>query len=426
MSSNNIPFSVNISDVRAINSASIDLSGITVMSGCNGSGKSTVSKIVYGYLYADTNFEKIVVEQYYSKFFHLADLLMSICHSDDSFFYSISNFELICSNSFWENIFNQYDLDYKKFVDSGKRIPIVSINRYKRVFNEIVGKKQDITTTEELISEIKTSILNLIDKVKEISEKRDVKYLELLYNQMFNEKNSNWKYQFYEYGDSLLKKGIIEKQHSFSKVIYVDMTETIWDSTFKYSGRTFRGNITNNFLDFLRNDDKQNSPDEKILQLFSDIMNGSVSEQSVSLDYIFTTKKGETYSLSQCATGIKSFAILEMLCKKGHFGKNTLIIIDEPEVHLHPQWVIEYARLIIKINQITGTRFLLASHNPDFISALSSISEKEQTDVCFYLSKQDEEKSDCYDFINLGKNIEPIFESFNIALDRIYEYSKMD
>jgi predicted ATP-dependent endonuclease of OLD family len=100
----------------------------------------------------------------------------------------------------------------------------------------------------------------------------------------------------------------------------------------------------------------------------------------------------------------------------------TLLIIDEPESHLHPQWIIEYARLIVLLHKHIGMKFFIASHNPDLVSALKFISEKEQVidNTNFYIAEKTSKYS--YTYKNLGKEIDPIFESFNIAFERMHLY----
>jgi len=107
---------------------------------------------------------------------------------------------------------------------------------------------------------------------------------------------------------------------------------------------------------------------------------------------------------------------------------NTFLIIDEPEVHLHPQWVVEYARLIVLLNKYLGVKFLVASHNPDMVSAIKYISVKEQVSnvLNFYLAELADSNEESYRYRNLGLDINPIFESFNIALDRINLYGVSD
>ena len=159
------------------------------------------------------------------------------------------------------------------------------------------------------------------------------------------------------------------------------------------------------------------------------VLNGQTFYDDSSFDekFVYRRNDGSTFDLTECATGIKSFSIIQMLLQNGYLDKNTLLIVDEPEVHLHPQWVVEYARLIVLLNKVLGVKLFIASHNPDMVSAIRYISEKEGVldQVGFYLAEKNED-SYTYDYTYLESNIEPIFASFNIALDRINQYGTIE
>lgn len=93
----------------------------------------------------------------------------------------------------------------------------------------------------------------------------------------------------------------------------------------------------------------------------SQILNG---ESVIEEDRIRKSKlsyrriDGKIFDLKDCATGIKSFSILQLLLKNGFLQKDTLLIIDEPEAHLHPQWIVEYARMIVLLHKEIGVKFL--------------------------------------------------------------------
>lgn len=48
--------------------------------------------------------------------------------------------------------------------------------------------------------------------------------------------------------------------------------------------------------------------------------------------------------------------------------RGALIIVDEPELHLHPKWQKTLLQLFIRLAQSTGNQFLLATHAPTFVS----------------------------------------------------------
>jgi len=158
----------------------------------------------------------------------------------------------------------------------------------------------------------------------------------------------------------------------------------------------------------------------------SDIIQGDIDvEEGIysTEEFKFRRKDGEVFNLLDVATGVKSFSILQLLIKNGVLNDKTLLIIDEPESNLHPQWIIEYARIIVLLNKELGVKFFLASHNPDMVSAIRYIAEKQETldNVNFYLANKIEGKF-VYDYQYLNKDIDPIFKSFNIAIDRINLY----
>ena len=111
------------------------------------------------------------------------------------------------------------------------------------------------------------------------------------------------------------------------------------------------------------------------------------------------------------------------LIENGWLTENTLLEIDEPETNLHPQWVVELAHLLVRINKTFGTKILITSHNPDMVSAIRYISEKEGllNTTRFYLAEQSE-GTDSFYYKNLGCDIEPVFESFNKSFDTLLKY----
>ena len=60
-------------------------------------------------------------------------------------------------------------------------------------------------------------------------------------------------------------------------------------------------------------------------------------------------KTSKELEISNIASGCKSFGLLYILLKTGVITKDSLIVFDEPENHLHPEWQIKYAEIICKM-----------------------------------------------------------------------------
>ena len=62
--------------------------------------------------------------------------------------------------------------------------------------------------------------------------------------------------------------------------------------------------------------------------------------------------------------------------KNGTFEQNGTIILDEPEIHLHPEWQIHFAEILILLQKYFNLHILLTTHSPYFLNALETFSKK--------------------------------------------------
>ena len=106
-----------------------------------------------------------------------------------------------------------------------------------------------------------------------------------------------------------------------------------------------------------------------LLERIHKIILGEFEYNKSNKDFIYR-KQGYTFDKKNVATGIKSFGIIEILLKNKQLDENTILIIDEPEVHLHPKWQIKYAEILILISKELGVKILLNSHSPYLIRAM--------------------------------------------------------
>ena len=69
-----------------------------------------------------------------------------------------------------------------------------------------------------------------------------------------------------------------------------------------------------------------------------------------------------------------------------------MLILDEPEIHLHSEWQILYAELIVVLQKTFELTILLVTHSSQFLESLNFYMEKYGIAVKgnYYIPEQDE------------------------------------
>lgn len=132
--------------------------------------------------------------------------------------------------------------------------------------------------------------------------------------------------------------------------------------------------------------------DENLIALSRDLKDLNYSWELVTVDPLSNTydvrltKQGSSFLVGAASSGERElltylFAIYALNVR------NALIIVDEPELHLHPRWQSALFALFEKLSKTTGNQFVLATHSPTFISPASIqyvsrvFSENQKSDI---------------------------------------------
>ena len=126
----------------------------------------------------------------------------------------------------------------------------------------------------------------------------------------------------------------------------------------------------------------------------------------------YCVQNGTKIRISNLATGSKVFSIIKLLLEKGLLDSDTMLILDEPEAHLHPQWQNVFAEVIVLLVKELHVNVLLTTHSPNFMLALDACMRKyeinQQTN--FYQTDVIEDGFVQYRCVN--ENIELIYDDF--------------
>lgn len=79
------------------------------------------------------------------------------------------------------------------------------------------------------------------------------------------------------------------------------------------------------------------------------------------------TKQGSTFLVDAASSGEKEI-LTYLFAIYGLNVRDALIIVDEPELHLHPRWQSTLLGLFEELSRTTGNQFILATHSATFVS----------------------------------------------------------
>ncbi len=417
---------MSIENFRAIKKADIELNGITVVSGINGCGKTTMSKMLY-YIFKNTNdFESLAISYLQKRIRKYISSLeqAQIIYQGYGIFRRSDRLSHISS---WDQAID-YVEEIRELATSLELLlrdddVVKSSSEYRRlikIFQDVLGV-EDIERLDKLISGVKVKINEYFSMAESILLKRPYSVLKDSLYQYFPE--ADWKgIKVKEYGSYIMEDGLdtAVQPHFIQKAIYIDSPMTLKRPI--YLGHEYDSDLIKILINY-----KNNHPNAVSSLIKDTVIKGEAfyDGDAFSRGFSFKDSRGRIFDLNECATGVRSFSIIQMLLDCGFIDENCLLIIDEPEAHLHPQWIIEYARMIVLLRKTIKAKFFIASHSTDMVEALRSLSESEgiESDLRYYLG---EEKDGYFSYRDLGLDIEPIFASFNKSFDRLEYYTSKE
>jgi len=154
-----------------------------------------------------------------------------------------------------------------------------------------------------------------------------------------------------------------------------------------------------------------------IKEKVTSLMGGEFKKDEMGRYYF--DKKGQRIELVNTATGIKYFGIFQVLSQNNYLNENTVLVLDEPEVHLHPKWQLEMAKIIVELVQ-NGIKIVVNSHSPYMIQALIKYArDKDIVDKSnFYLTQKN---GDYASIDNVNDELNKIFELLAKPMNEVFE-----
>lgn len=157
---------------------------------------------------------------------------------------------------------------------------------------------------------------------------------------------------------------------------------------------------------------------KKLRKIFDEVIPGTIGKKGKGKLAVTMPGCGEPITFENLSSGLKSFVLLWHILDQGLISDGDVLILDEPEVHLHPEWQIVYAHLIVLLCKTFDLHILLTSHSVDFIHALSLYVRKYKSDARLRLYKSQPNANGSVMLKAVpGNDWERLFDSFVGTID---------
>jgi len=413
---------LSVENIGKFKKASIEINGITVIAGENNTGKSTLGKVLYCIFTPMYDIEN-KCKQEKLKFIksEIVAFLNNVEKKNEDQLLSnilnrkrlddVVNIENPDSVEECESVLNKMKLEYDfidsnefvKFSDNLRRVFGFPLNLFaayifgrfvKEEFNgQITNVKHDGALIEFEIAGKKHQIIftNSIPLTYDMFDS----YIQAIYLDnpfvIDNKKRQN--------------------RTSFNnRVVQEDHQKDLCD---KFYGMPIREEST--FDEIFYN--------ERIRNVLEKIFEAAEGKFVVENGELMFLERGfdKPFYLKNLSTGLKTFVIFKRLIENKAIVDKGVLILDEPEIHLHPEWQLLLAEVIVALQKEFDLHVLITTHSPYFLNAIEVFTAKHKIadKSKYYLTKVDDEGYASIE--DVTANTDKIYSLLAHPMKRLYD-----
>lgn len=412
-----------IDNIAKINKAEIIVDGITVIAGKNSTGKTTIGKsffAIFNSLFDSDNKLKNARENYIFKY---------IFNTIRKYFPDLDETETIKNDfSTWEFARTINNSIFKSSPNNDlMKILFETVENYCNKVNISIGI--------DTISSFCKNILEGVNKTNNIENKQLLKEIvDRYFNPVFNGQINNLTNDNVSKITLLIKNKEISATFQNNQCIDIDNSINILHEAFYIDNpfvldelsnynymprRTRNSQIQKRLLIKALTEKKEDILDDlvdavsakekltKIYEILDETIPGSFSEGEKGLNVVVPGFK-VPITVANLSTGMKSFALIKLLLEKGALKEKDILILDEPEIHLHPEWLLRYAEIIVLLQKHFNLSLIITTHSSNFLEAIE------------YYSNYYSISENCKYYLSCIKDQMCVFEDVTDNIEKIY------
>lgn len=401
---------LSIKNLAKIRQAEIELNGLTVIAGDNDTGKSTVGKAIYAMFNGFRNMTRTVHNQ---RCRSLAYVVFNAITVYDAFHFQEPSVSGTINelNELEDTLKKEHELTADLVIDKARTL----VN--SRYSFDILSDKEKLGNMKQRL----TKILQVSDG--EIACQR----VGVMFDRVFqHQSNSLQKESVAELQmqiknqmvNAVLKDNVCTDANiDFNlnnSAIYIDnpfiidrLSEAYYSHDALMMNSLERRLRKRQKVDLVTNI-VNNKTLNAVMKIIDDIVPGVFAEN----DNVFTLIRPEwkePLNVANLSAGVKSYAIFKLLIQNHQLLENDVVILDEPEIHLHPSWQQKYAEFLVLFQKAFALTILLTTHSPYFLNAIDVYSRKYDSlkNVKYYQTEVTEDSRVC--LLDVTDNLETIY-----------------
>lgn len=445
---------ISISNIGHVESADIEVNSIAIIAGNNNTGKSTVGKTLYATATGLNLLEPLkILREKAEAIVRRLSVIVRLTGINSEEKEILNEIQLYCLNEGYLEEFQDgagvnlvIAEDFSAAIDEyfSEAISKKIDNLFARLIPKAIESKslvlQDLKKdVDELIQKsindenFKVNIMQKVFDAEFSTQISHVNELEAESNVTIKELNQQEININFKENKIQTNKSKLDTSRTFSKALYVDnpfVLDTLNGRLGEqdYSHAQFLRTILSN-RESLK---KQNlfeldNREGQIERIFQHVMNEGKLVWKDGNHYFENAHIDSPLYFGNLSTGLKSFSIIYMLLKSNNLDECEYLILDEPEIHLHPDWQLKFAELLVLISKKFNLKLIITSHSPYFIEAIELYSKRHDyySDVRFYRTKNSN-TSQRYIIENVTNNVKKLYDDLANAFYSLEEIREQE
>lgn len=200
--------------------------------------------------------------------------------------------------------------------------------------------------------------------------------------------NKEYTFKYNNRGNNMSTVEVNGKYNWFTDATLISTTEVLnYSNLISTADTIVQGEYIKSRLVSVQDKDLIDKLNKEIVEVFNVDFN---AEEGLGFDETgsaFYVESGNKIQMRMLGTGKKLFIILDKLLRNKSIDNNTLVMFDEPEEGMHPEWQLDFIEKLLDMK----VPFALTTHSPYILQSLIHYTKKSDVDVKYYTVEHNSE-----------------------------------